>query len=467
MIACALSVFNLICRNVCSIHAGLAALLILGCTQISAGADAANPPRKPGKYVFAHYMVCFCPPDGTGDTVADYKREILSAQQHGIDGFALNCGAWNAKPDSAYYKTRVLAMYEAARQLGTDFKLFVSADYACDVSLDETRDMVETFRNHPNQFRHQGKPVLSTWDGGQKQADFIKKEFQGDRAIVFVPCFLPRRNVDSPGASELDQFFKDYPSIDGYFYFGAAQYTKNLVESTLLHAQRWHGAGKIFMASATPYYRGLGMNYRLFERHGFEGMAAQWEAAVQSDSDWMEIVTWNDFAESTYVAPVGSPANVKRLADQVGSLLSHEGYLDASRYYMDWFKTGTPPSITRDQIYYFYRLHPKKLEGVNKPGYKGTDHPSGWKVLEDDVYVTTFLTAPARLTIHSGSTVKSFDLPAGVRHVRLPFAAGPQRFVLERDGAMLIDKTGEHEISATDAWGNFNYFAGGATAGSR
>ena len=214
------------------------------------------------------------------------------------------------------------------------------------------------------------------------------------------------------------------------------------------------------MASATPFYRGFGMNYRVFERNGFEGMAAQWEVAIKSDADWMEITTWNDLGEASYVGPVGSPAYVKGLAARFGAVLSHDGYLDASRYYIDWFKTGTPPTVTSDQIFYFYRLHPKNLEGINKPGYKGTDNPLGWKALEDAVYVTAILTAPAKLTIYTGGTSQSFDLPAGLRNVRLPFAPGLQRFVLQRDGKTLIDKVGEQEISATDAWGNFNYFSG-------
>ncbi|MFA6290810.1 MAG: glycoside hydrolase family 71 protein [Victivallales bacterium] len=460
-----LGVLNRTWRDAGCILAAMLSLFAMSGTQVLAGAESANPARKAGKYVFAHYMVCFCPPDGPGATVADYQREILSAQQHGIDGFALNCGDWNATP-SSYYKTRVLAIYEAAQKLGTDFKLFISADYASSLSLEETRDMVETFRNHPNQFRHQGKPVLSTWVGGRKEADFIRKEFQGDRAIVFVPCFLSTGNADSFGLAEVNQLVRDYPGIDGYFYFGASGNTGILVEGTRLHAQRWHESGKLFMASATPYYRGLGMNYRLFERNGFEGMAAQWEVAIKSDADWMEITTWNDLGEASYVGPVGSPAYVKKLAARYGAILSHDGYLDASRYYIDWFKTGTPPAITSDQIFYFYRLHPKNLEGVNKPGYKGTDNPSGWKALQDDVYVTALLKAPAKLTIYSGETSKSFDLPAGLRHVRLPFAPGSQRFILQRDGKTLIDKVGEHEISATDAWGNFNYFSGSAQAGT-
>jgi hypothetical protein len=73
------------------------------------------------------------------------------------------------------------------------------------------------------------------------------------------------------------------------------------------------------------------------------------------------------------------------------------------------------------------------------------------------------LTAPAQLTLHSGATSKNFDLPAGVHHVSMPFAPGTQRFVLQRKGASIFDKTGEHEISATDGASRFNTFSGSAT----
>ena len=35
---------------------------------------------------------------------------------------------------------------------------------------------------------------------------------------------------------------------------------------------------------------------------------------------------------------------------------------------------------------------------------------------------------------------------------------------LERAGALVIDKTAEHPISASDSWANFNPFAGSAAA---
>jgi hypothetical protein len=218
------------------------------------------------------------------------------------------------------------------------------------------------------------------------------------------------------------------------------------------------------MASVTPYYRGFGGNFRCFETRGFEALAAEWEGLIQDNATWVEIVTWNDWGESSYVAPFGAPEQTKHWDGHWGPMLSHVAYLDASRHYIDWYKTGTQPKTLKDALYYFYRLHPKNVPGIVKPDDKTrkTGLPGGAGKLVDNVFVTAFLTGPAQLTIHSGETQQTFELKGGVEHVSMPFAPGKQRFVLKRDDKVLVDKTGEHEISATDAWGDFNYFAGAA-----
>jgi hypothetical protein len=216
------------------------------------------------------------------------------------------------------------------------------------------------------------------------------------------------------------------------------------------------------MCPVTPFYRGFGGNYRVYECRGLEGMAMQWESAIAGNATWVEIVTWNDWGEASYVAPFGPPEQTEFWNGHWGPLLAHAAFLDASRYYLDWFKTGVPPRITRDRLFYFHRLHPKAVEGLVKPGGQERGRPGGADRLEDSVFVTVFLTAPARLTIESGATRQDFDLAAGVQHVSMPFAPGPQRFLLSRGGRALLEKTGEHEVSATDAWSNFNYFAGSA-----
>ena len=439
-------------------------LILLFGIALASGMVACRPVAKsprppiPGKFVFAHYMVCI-PTVGAGATVADYKKEIEEAQSRGIDGFVLNCGAWTDK-EGGMYKKRTGQIYQAAKELGTDFKLFISADYATGLTLPETRDMVETFRNHPNQFRWQGKPVLSTFGGGAAQTEFVKKEFSGDRAIVYVPFYYPVPAAENPGATGVDQVFNANPSLDGFFNFGAAGTPKAINATNALAAKRWLGAGKIFMSPVSPFYRGLKGNYRVFESLGFQGMASEWLSAITNNANWIELTTWNDWGEASYVAPFGSPDNTKLWNGHWGGMLAHVAFLDASRYYIDWFKTGAPPEIATDRLFYFYRLHPKDVPGPAVPGQSG--FPRGVEGLQDMVFVTAFLSQPGQVTVQSGTESQSFDLPAGVHHVDIPFQMGCPRVTLTRGGRTVIDKTGELPIT-NDGWSNFNYFSGSAS----
>jgi hypothetical protein len=417
--------------------------------------------RTSERQVFAHYMVCI-PTYGGASKIEDYQREIRDAQAAGIDGFALNCGGWTVR--EPHYKQRTLLLYQAAQELGTGFKLFLSADYASGLTSEETRDMVETFRDHPCQFRYQGKPVLSTFGGGTTQREFVLKEFTGDRTIVYVPFYYPRPAAEMPNQAQAEQVFRDHPGLDGFFHFGAAGTPAQITESNRLLARTWLGAGKLFMAGVTPYYRGLGGNYRVYESNGFEGFAQQWEGAIRDKATWVEIVTWNDWGEASYVAPFAPPSETNHWNNHWGPMLSHADCLSASRYYIDWYKTGRRPKIREDALYYFYRVHPKAVPGLRKPGGADTTagFPGGADKLADSVFVTLFLTAPAHLTIHSGGSQQTFPVAAGVQHLSMPFAPGPQRFVLTRANKTILDKTGEQKISAADAWGNFNLFAGEA-----
>ncbi len=61
-------------------------------------------------------------------------------------------------------------LFEAAKRFGPEFKLFFAADkagarFGFDLSADEAADMVVTYRDHPNYFRYQGRPVLNTFMG--------------------------------------------------------------------------------------------------------------------------------------------------------------------------------------------------------------------------------------------------------------------------------------------------------------
>jgi len=444
------------------------ACLSLPCT-IPLISRAAVPPLRADsirKRVFAHYMVAW-PRGGPQATVASYAAECRDAHARGIDGFALNCGGWDRS--EPHYKQRVLRLYDAAARLDFDFKLFVSADGR---AQDELEDIVATTRGLKAQLLVDGKPVLSAYAAGGK--DFtngtaLMRE-AGRLGAFFVPHFFPASGERQISTREADQISEQLGNANGYFYFGAAGAPDLIAKSTEALSTELKTRGKVFMAPVTPYYRGLraGTNYRAFETNGFSGMATEWDAAIKSGATWVQIVTWNDWAESTYVAPIGSTGRAHVYDDRFGDLLSHTGYLDASAYYIEWFKSGSKPAITRDRMFYFYRLNPLGRDHQNVlSAHDASTPPRAPEPLSSQIHVSVFLTAPAVLVVSLVSVQGSdmhFDVPAGITHVSADARAGTPRFVLQRQGKTLIDKAGEQTISADDFSGAYNYFSGSADA---
>jgi glucan endo-1,3-alpha-glucosidase len=76
------------------------------------------------------------------------------------DALALNIGG------DDWQQHQAASAYAAANELGTNFKLFLSFDLSaigCDV--DDLVSRVNQFVNHPNQFRVNGRPMISSFAG--------------------------------------------------------------------------------------------------------------------------------------------------------------------------------------------------------------------------------------------------------------------------------------------------------------
>jgi glucan endo-1,3-alpha-glucosidase len=433
------------------------------------------------RYVFAHYLVAL-PTAGSRATVANFENEIQQAQARGIDGFALNCGAWNSS-----YQNTVAMIYQAAQELGTNFKLFISADMSSNLQNTDIANMIATCNSFPyneNQLYYNNKLVLSTYVGGPAQSSYIQDNYAS--SVFFVPSYHAHDSngnaVETPTQEEDEAVLQDNQSLDGFFYFGAAG-TPNALSTCLQEmAPIWHGADKLFMASITPYYRALAGNYRCFETNGCEGVIDEWQAAVawppaQSPApvlqaaDWAEIVTWNDYTESTYVAPFAETGATQGpwSAENSGSYLCHTGYLDLSQYYIQWFKLGHPPLITQDVIYYSYRLQNKTIQGFSNPTATPIvlASPVGATNLDDQIYVTVALTAPANLQVSVGTNSPvTYPAPAGISSYRYPFGNGIPQFTLLRNGNTILTQTGEQAISDNNNWANYQYFSSSSNSSS-
>lgn len=439
------------------------AMLVLAVAAAPASSRAASKPAI-GHLVLAHYMVC-CGRFGHEATAEQYQQEFDAARRLKIDGFVLNIIGWT--PGSVYPKV-TRAIFDAAAKSGPDFKLMISLDKATIMPEDDAAAMVAEFASHPNYLKIDGRPVVSTFHGTKEWGEGVVRRLH-DKGIdiFFMPFFNysvrdMQARMDPRGVAiyAAERALADNPAIDGYFMFGAAgtgpELTRQIRGITEL-ATRY---GKASMMGIGPFYRGVENNSRVFESNGFESMQMQWRAAIESGTDWVQIVTWNDWGESSYVAPFGGPRDQGLWNGHWNKLLAHDAFMKASAYYVDWFKTRQPPRIERDALFYFYRPHLKAAEAFVARDGKGRGRPKGWEALNDDVFLTGFMSRPARVTVRVGETTQVLDLPAGVSSHRVPAVLGDVEIAVEREGAQKVVKSLEFPISADGTVGNFNYFAG-------
>jgi hypothetical protein len=86
--------------------------------------------------------------------------------------------------------------------------------------------------------------------------------------------------------------------------------------------------------------------------------------------------------------------------------------------------------------------------------------------VQDRIYVTTALTAPAELVVKTGSSTRRLSLAAGLNTVDVPFEPGRPSYELWRAGNKVLGLTGNEIIEDPDVY-NFNVTSGYSIAGGQ
>jgi glucan endo-1,3-alpha-glucosidase len=441
----------------------------------------AAPVAQAKRQVFAHYMLAnrdYAPGDATGELdIAAYQREIRQAQAIGIDGFALNAGGWFREPR---YIRRAAEMFEAAVRLRTGFVLFFSADMCCGNDAADVEDMVRRFANNPRYagvyFSDHGKSLVTTFAGESRGVAFwraVRADIEhgthpstreapcegslcvpagargapanGPLPIIFVPSFF--FGGELPGPVDVSGGVSAYREVlDGAFYWGIAGvpglgHAPDQLPSSAAYASALHDAGKLYMAPVALQFWGANAG-RYYEYSGYAGMRAMWMNAINvTHPEWVEIITWNDFVEGTYVSPIDEPI-YDRDPRVRATVHSHAGASQLLAYFIAWYKSGREPVIDRDGVYWAYRTGTAleaSLAGIKRYG-----------PVADVVYVTANLRAPATLKVSFGGRVISKELRAGSSDVQVPAVAGfAPRFELIRGSKPVTEGAGVDVISGS------------------
>ena len=71
----------------------------------------------------------------------------------------------------------------------------------------------------------------------------------------------------------------------------------------------------------------------------------RWKQAIQVKPDIVEIITWNDYGESHYIGDINPNVDLGQQAPNYVNGFVHAPWRIIANYYIQWYKTGSPPAI--------------------------------------------------------------------------------------------------------------------------
>ena len=184
---------------------------------------------------------------------------------------------------------------------------------------------------------------------------------------------------------------------------------------------------------------------------------------INSDSDFAQVITWNDFGESHYVGPVNKAAAYPAFgggnSKDWTTGMSHEAFYEMLRFYVQWFKTRKQPEIRENSVYLWHRIHSKYAPNVNNDPLP---KPRNWEFAKDVFVIHAMVKdegISVELTVNGGS-LKTIPLKKGITPIEVDFntQAGDVKLVVRKNGN-IIRQTIPTSIKAwgtIDKW-NFNF----------
>jgi hypothetical protein len=374
------------------------------------------------------------------------ESEVRRAIARGISGFTFDVMSVDEATGSN--NSPLHLMLAAAHAVDSRFKIVVMPDISVLKSdLNAVVKIIASVADSPAAYRlSDGRLVASAFDAGLNSPGWWEMamgrlDAQGIK-VAFVPTFLGWTHYADAFAA----------LSHGYGDWGTATAAGGRVmwgDPRIVHDTY----GKIFMMPVDPQqYRPKDFIY--WEAGNSAAFRNAWMSSINGNADWVQLVTWNDFSESSQIAPY-TDATLKR---DIGT-----GYYDLTGFYAAWFLTGKQPTITHDVLYYFYRREPSTAPGPAQ----GQKNYIANGVAEDNIELLAFLPAPGELKIIIGGKVYSKNAGIGVTSFKIPSQPGIPIFTLTRNGVQVLAFAGGVEIYGSTGTPSgvldLTYWSGSAT----
>lgn len=342
--------------------------------------------------------------------VDNLRKEIRQAKAAGIDGFFVNV----MSTSGLNWETTVNLF--AASKLEGGYPVIPMVDGTTSISRQTPAEvaakLAELYRG-TTAYREGTKFLLSSFKaegpGVGWWTEIIRiLQSQYKIPITFQAVFLATTDANMTAFAPIADSFGNWgarsaSAIDGLPDFDAM-------------AEKY---GRAWMEPVAPQ----DMRPRLgvyAEAGNTESLRAGWAKAIRDGAEYVQMVTWNDYSESTQFAP---------------SVAHGEVFTQISKYYSSWFHTGAPPAITRDELFLTHRIQfadaaPSIAHRLVTPTLSGSAGAP-----RDTVEALVFLTAPSTVEITAGGKTSTFSAPAGVSAFTVPLKIGAVSARVVRGGA--------------------------------
>lgn len=367
--------------------------------------------------------------------LTDLRTEVRQAKQAGIDGFTVDILSLSG----SNWNTTLLLMRAAS--LEGDFDIIPNLDASSDVTdfpVDTLAEHLATLYSYSSAYRTADDAfILSTFKVEAEPVSWWENlmgalDSRVDAHIDLIGVFLD--------ASETNM--EKYAPICSMLSAWGARTPKG-VDSSPNRAAIAHRLGVKWMAPvAVQDARPRDGTYA--EAENTTLLRTMWNRAIDDRADWVQLVTWNDYSESTQFAP---------------SKAHGISFLAVSRPYIDAFVGDTDPHFTDDTVVVTYRTQRADATARNAQNPMHPDLGGATTPPRNDVETVAMLQSPATITVSVGSSTHTFRADTGLSVHTVPLEAGAVSVSVVRDENVIADLAPPQRVKTTPNVLDLQYYA--------
>ncbi|CAN5139679.1 hypothetical protein BH11ACT7_BH11ACT7_02370 [soil metagenome] len=375
---------------------------------------------------------------------SDLATEVRQAISAGIDGFAVDIlspveqGEWVAAVPSQ--------LLRVAEEIGAPFKIMLMPDMHAELgrlSPGQLADQMARLGRSPAAFRlEDGRLVISPFKAENRSPpwwqDFLAQmKSRHGIEVALLPVFVDDNPV----------FLDSYASVSfGMSLWGGRNPAFNPVGGFPFDMiARAHEAGKLWMQPVSMQdYRPATQVFD--ESENTTNLRNTWRIAIEGGAEWVQIATWNDYSESTDIAP----------SVQHGTAL-----LELTAYYIHLFKHSDPPVFPFDRLFLSHRT--QRLDAGPYPEQTALAALRAGSVAgRDTVEALSILTKPSTVVIRVGAEETICQQPAGLSLCLAPLGQSTGQDIsvqarVHRAGRTVIDMTSPFPVLARPVIQDLSY----------